>query len=77
MAKTGMSALLNVAVGAAESPDKEIAETLFGARQIMRGIHGAENVVGGNLRVERVNKAGETFFADQFVELCLVSRHSG
>ena len=71
-----MSALLNVAIRAAESSDPEIAQTFFGAGQIMRGIHRAKNVVAGDLRVERVDKTGESFFANLLVEFPLVNLHS-
>ena len=72
-----MASPLNVAFRAAESTDQEIAETLFGARQIVRGIHRAEDAIARHLLIERADEPGKPVLANLFVHLRVVNRHSG
>ena len=55
--------------GTAEAANQEIAQALLGALEIARWIHRTENVVAGNLPVERRNQAGEAFFTDRLENL--------
>lgn len=74
-AEAGMSALLDIAHGSAEAADEEFAETLLGPGEIVRGIHGAEDVVGGDLTVEGGDEAMEAVLADRGIDF--VFRQTG
>ena len=60
-----MSAILDVASGAAEAEDQEVAKAFFGAFEIVLRIHGSEDVVAGNLPIESSDEAAETVLANQ------------
>ena len=68
-AEAGMAALLDISGGAAEAEDEELAEAGFGAVEIGGGVHGAEDVIGGNLPVERVDQTAETIVANGLIDL--------
>ena len=59
-----MAAAFDVGGGAAEAEDEEVAEAGFGAFEVGFGVHGAEDVVGGDLAVEGGDEAAETVLAD-------------
>ena len=48
----GMSALGDIALGAAKSIDEKVAQTLLGARQVMPRIHRTQDVIVWHLCVE-------------------------
>ena len=68
-AETGMAALFDVGLRAAEAEDEELTKAGFGAVEIIRGVHGADDVVSGDLAVEGVDEAAEAFVADGIVNL--------
>ena len=68
-AEAGMAALLDISGGAAEAEDEELPKPGFGAVEIGGGIHGAEDVICGNLPVEGVNQAAKTIVADRLIDL--------
>ena len=68
-AETGMAALFDVGLRTAEAEDEELAKAGFGTVEIIRGVHGADNVVSGDLAVEGVDEAAEAFVADGIVNL--------
>lgn len=59
-----MAAFFDVMLGAAEAIDKKIAEPLFGRRHVAPFIHGAQNVIAGNLLIKRRNQTREAIIAD-------------
>ena len=63
-AQAGMSTLGDVFFRAAEAIDEEVAETLLGRPALLLGIHGAENVIAGNLTIKCGHQTRKTFFAD-------------
>ena len=63
-AEGGVASLFDVARRAAEAADKKISEPNFGAGEVVSGIPGAEEVVGGDLGVECGDEAGEAVFAN-------------
>lgn len=71
-AKTGMPALGDVILRAAETIDQEIAKTLFGSGTFMGGIHGTKNVVIADLAIESGNEAREAIFTDDGIEILFV-----
>ena len=75
-AEGGVASLFDVARRTAEAADEKISEANFGAGEVVSGIHGAEEVVGGDLGVEGGDEAGEAVFADEGVELLFVKIHT-
>ncbi len=59
-----MAALFNVVLRPTKAISQEIAQALFGRRQIAPPVHGAENVVGWNLPVKRCNEPRKTVISD-------------
>ncbi len=74
-AQAGVSALFDVAGGAAEAGDEEVAEADFGSGQILGGVEGTEEGVRGDLAVEGSDQAGEAFFSDDLVNVLFL--HEG
>lgn len=69
-----MTALFDVSRWAAKAADEEVPEARFGAGEIVRRIHRSEDVVAGDLRVERTDEAGESLLADALVDVFLVQQ---
>ena len=59
-----MTAFFDISLRASETINKEAAEPFFGASQIAAAVHRAENIVLGNLLVERRDEPLESFVAD-------------
>ena len=72
-----VTTLLDVTLGSAESSDQEIAKPLLGTGQVGGWIHRAENVVIGNLPIERRNQAVESTLADRLVDVLVVHDTDG
>lgn len=68
-AETGMAALFDVGLRTAEAEYEELAKAGFGAVEIGGGVHGADDVVSGDLAIEGVDEAAEAFVADGIVNL--------
>ena len=68
-AQSRMSALFDVAHRPAEATDHKIAQALFGASEVLGGIHRAEDVVVRYLRIERANQTSEAFFTNPIENL--------
>ena len=64
-----MTALLDVALRTAEAANQEVAQPLFGTRQVVSGVHRPQDVVARDLAVEGGNEASETLLADKGVEI--------
>lgn len=75
-AQARMTALLDVAWRPAEAADEEVAQPLFGAGQVVCGIHWPQDVVRGHLRVEGSHEPGEAFLADTRIDLIFGQVHS-
>ena len=71
-AKPRVPPLLDVARGAAEPANQEVAKPLLGPLQVVRRVHGAQEVVVWNLPVERRDKALEPVFTDGLEDLGVV-----
>lgn len=69
LAEAGVAALFDVGGWAAEAEDEEVAEAGFGAGKVVGGVHGAEDVVGGDLAVEGGDEAAEAVLADGFEDV--------
>jgi len=67
-----MAALLDVSLRSAEPANEKVAQPLLGACEIVRWIHGREDLVAGNLPVERRNEARESLFSDNCVNILIV-----
>lgn len=63
-AEAGVAAFLYVSGGAAEAEDEEAAEAVFGAGEIVWGVHGAEDGVLRDLAIKGGHEALEALFAD-------------
>ena len=68
-AETGMAALFDVGLRTAEAEDEELTKAGFGAVEIIPWVHGADDVVSGDLAIEGVDEAAEAFVADGIVNL--------
>jgi hypothetical protein len=68
-AEAGVTALVAVGGGAAETLDEEEAEAFFGAGEVVLGVERAEDVVGADAAVEGGDQAVEAFVADAVVDL--------
>lgn len=62
--KTWMTALFDVDGRPSEAEDEEIAQALFGPRQVGGRIHGAEDIVAGDLAVEGGDEPAKTVVTD-------------
>ena len=60
-----MAALLDVAQRPAEAADEEIAQPLFGAREVVGRVQRPEDIVVWHLPVEGGDQAGETVLANR------------
>src|SRR5690606_23342985 len=67
-AQAWMTALIDVGLWPAEAEDQKVAQSLFCRRHIEVCVHGAENVVIGDLSVESRHQAREAILADHFVD---------
>ena len=74
-AKTRMPTLLDVTRRASEPEDKKFTQTFFRTLQIVRRIHGPENVVGRNTTIESSDEPREPLFADKRINFLVV--HQG
>ncbi len=70
-AQAGMAALLDVNRRPAEPVNQEIAEALLRARKIVGRIQGPQEIVPGNLTVERRDQPLKSFLADDRIYLVL------
>ena len=59
-----MAALFDVILGATEAINQKAAQAMLGCCHVATLVHGAEDVVAGNLPVKRGDETGETVFAD-------------
>ena len=64
----------DVAQRPAEPADQEIAQTFFSAGEIVGRVHRAQNVVGGDLPVERGDETMKAVFAHDGVDVGLFQR---
>jgi hypothetical protein len=71
-AEARVSALFQICRWASETVDQKAAETIFGTGQIMRGVHGSENVIGWDLAIEGGHQAAETIGADGGVNFVIL-----
>jgi hypothetical protein len=74
-AKARVAALFQVRWRASKTIDQKAAKTIFGTRQIVSWVHGAEDVVSRDLTIEGRDKTVETIVADRGVNLCVL--HQG
>ena len=73
-----MTALFDVTLGAAESPDEKIAQPHFRAREVAGRIHDPKDIIARHLRIEGPHQPGETVFANLRVHIGFVDRrHEG
>lgn len=70
-AQPGMASLFDVGLRSAEAEDEEVAEALFRAFEIVRGVQGPEHVVPGDLAVKCVGKAFKSSVADSRIDVLL------
>ena len=63
-AEAGVAAFFDVSGRAAEAEDEEAAEAVFGAGEVIGGVHGAKDGVLGDLAVEGGDEAAEAVLAD-------------
>jgi hypothetical protein len=63
-AEAGMTPLLDVSLRPSEPADQEISEALLGACEILRRVHGSQEVVLRDLSIEGGDQARETFRAN-------------
>lgn len=61
--------MLNVRRWSAESIDEKVSESLLRTRKIVGGINRAQNIIAGNLTVERSRQALETLIADGRIDI--------
>lgn len=66
-----MAALLDIGGRSPESINQEIAKPLFRAFKVVRRIHRAQNVVGGDLPVERRHQPLKSVAADKRINFVL------
>ncbi len=67
-----MSALFNIFLRTSKPVDQEIAQTLFCARTIFRGIHASEYVVVRHLAIKRSDEAREAFLSNTRVNVSFI-----
>ena len=67
-AQTGMAAFGDVALRAAKPVQEKIPQALFGPLEVILGVHGGKYVVGWDLPVKGLDHAGDTVFADRFID---------
>jgi hypothetical protein len=70
-AEPGMAALFDVGLRAAEAENQEIAQSMPRGFEIVRGVHGPEDIVAGNLAVKRVRKTLESVVTDGCIDMLL------
>jgi len=73
-AETGVAALLDVALRTAETVDQEIAETYLGSLAFVLGVHGAKDIVLGNLTIEGADEPNKAVFSDQGIKIFVVHK---
>ena len=71
-----MPALVDVAWRTSEAADQKVAQTRFGCREVIRRIHGAQNIVPGDLRIERADQPSEALFPNPRVDLLFSQIHN-
>jgi hypothetical protein len=75
-AQTRVAALLEISRRAAESHHLKIAETLCGARKVVRRVHRTHHFVVRRLGVERRDETVEALLADDAVYVLVVHLRS-
>ena len=75
-AEARVAALFDVARRSAKAADKEIPQTQFRRREIVRRIHRSEDVVGRHPGVEGAHQSREPLFADAAVDLLCSQIHN-
>src|SRR5271163_3757485 len=76
--EAGMASLFNVSLGSPQPADEEIPEALLGTGEILRRVHGGQEVVLRDLPIEGCDQARETFRANhginfEFLHLLVLS----
>lgn len=66
-----MAALFDVDGWPSKSINQEIAEPLFRTLQILLRIHGTQEIIRGNLTVERAYQPFKSLIADRWINLVL------
>ena len=69
-----MAAVFNVRLRTAKAVNEKAAKAFFGAGEIAAAVHGAENIVLGNLLVERRDELLESFVADCGIDFVFFHR---
>lgn len=64
-----VSTLFDVALRSAESKNQKLSQAFFSALKVVGRVHWAEDVIVGNLPIERGNKTRQTVFADDIVNI--------
>lgn len=68
-AEPRVTALLDIEWRPAEAEDQKLSETLFGAREIMAGIHRSKDSIVRDLPVKGGDKAPEAVFANRGINI--------
>jgi hypothetical protein len=74
-AEAGMTPLFDVSLRPSEPADQEISEALLGAWEILRRVHGSQNVVLRDLSIEGGDQAPETFRANHGINFEFLHLH--
>ena len=74
--QTRVTTLLDIAWGTAEASDEKVAQSLFGADQVVRRIHRTKDVVAWHLSVKRAHDPGKPVFTNPFVDLFFRQIHN-
>jgi hypothetical protein len=67
-AEARMASLFDVSLRPPEPTDQEISEALLGTSEILRRVHGSQNVVLRDLSIEGGDQARETFRPDRGID---------
>ena len=59
-----MASLFDVSLRPSEPTDQEISKALLSSREVLRRIHGSQQVIFGDLPIEGGDQARETFRAN-------------
>ena len=71
-AKPWMSTLLDIPPRAAGASDQEVAQALLRAAEVVMWIHGAEDLIGGDLTIKRGDESREALLANHPEDVALV-----
>src|SRR5580658_1450638 len=73
-AQPGMTSLLNIGSGSAKAVDQEVPESPLGSLKVVLRVERGQNIIAGNLPVERRHEALESRRANRRVHFLLVHR---